>query len=139
MIHQRKVPPEQFSNLPEFLEKYPEAGIAYLFGLIYAIIPEKRKENCYMTLDGIQYFQEYVKILRENYLNLNHILKLNNENFFNLLQKLEIYLDLTEKNYLDQQKIYSNIEKLEFDILNIISNDPECCIMYVWFSISQNQ
>jgi hypothetical protein len=122
-------PPDKIENLASFLEKYPEAGIGYFFGMIYTIVPEKTLENFSLSKDGIDYFLEYIQVLRENFLNLQTYLRFNNENFFKILAKVE---ELLVMRKLDDN---SKVEEAEYRVLELINNDPECCFLYSYFSI----
>lgn len=131
------VPPEQIENLSDFLAKYPEAGIGYFFGMVYAIVPEKTLENFSLSKDGIEYFLRYIQVLRKDFLGLQTYLRLDNENFFKIMQKVEELLEMRLWNCLGNysQKNNSKIEELEYRVLELINNDSECCFFYSYFSI----
>jgi hypothetical protein len=131
------VPPEQIENLSSFLNKYPEAGIGYFFGMVYAIVPEKTLENFSLSCEGIEYFLQYIEVLRKDFLGLPTYLRLDKDNFFKILQKVDELLTVRLESFLGKsnQKMNSKIEELEYRVLELINNDSECCFLYSYFSI----
>lgn len=130
-------PPEEIQNLPTFLHKYPEAALGYFFGMLYAIIPEKRLEHFALAEEGVEYFLDYILVLRQEFLSLKTHLRLEQQNFFQILQKTEELLGyrLDSIKVGQPSKHSSQIEELEFRILNLINNCSESCFLYAYFSI----
>jgi hypothetical protein len=105
--------------------------------MLYVIVPEKALETFFLAKEGVEYFLKYIQVLRNDFLNLKTYLRLDSQNFFQILQKVEELLELRLWNILGNwsQKTSSKIEELEYRILTLICNDSECCFLYSYFSI----
>lgn len=129
-------PPEDIQNLPNFLHKYPESALGYFFGMLYVIMPEKKLEHFALSQEGANYFIDYIQVLRKEFLDLKTYLRLEPQNFLQILQKTEELLNLQLDKMVNLSNIHSSkIEELEFRILTLINNCTECCFLYSYFSI----